>query len=414
MQNSLEAIRERMSLLNDEILIRIVTEDASDYESDALQVAKQELKLRAINIENIENTKNFKYLISCSDISINDLIPFNDIIRDVNYSLVEEALFNIYPQQEELGEEYKNFYKKLLLLSVTKSRNVLINVDKQLLDIEDLPIETWDVSGVDTESGDKLDVDLFNWNHWLAFFVNKKDLQIVCKETYIAHCLYKMTTNGFNEEDIKSNLEISAEESSFNKVLFNTFKSNPLEVINDNVLRKASEIKSKIDSIEVPQVRPWVRYWARRLDSAIILLIVLILIRFFIPLEWNMQVLGVSIIPLIQAIIETILLSTWGTTPGKWILRVKIRTEDGNKLSFRQSLYRSSMVLIIGEGALLNNVLNTFTCLVSSLRLTNMGKTYWDEKGEFSVTHERIGILRCILVVLLVFIITLLERNLYL
>lgn len=39
MQNCIEAIKERIASLNDETLIKIVTEDADDYEAEALQIA---------------------------------------------------------------------------------------------------------------------------------------------------------------------------------------------------------------------------------------------------------------------------------------------------------------------------------------------------------------------------------------
>ncbi|MHB8065411.1 MAG: DUF6557 family protein [Ruminiclostridium sp.] len=328
--------------------------------------------------------------------------------------MVEEALLKFYPDEKEFQDEYKNFYNKLLQLNPTKSKYALITIEKEPINIDDLLVEIWNVSGMDTESGDKLDLELFSWNDWLSFFVNNNDLQKVGKESYLAHCFYKMTINGFNEDDIKRNIKIKAGETNYNKFLYDTTKYNSIDSIKDNIFKTAREFKSKIISSEVPQIRPWARFWARTLDSTILLLIFLILIKFLTSFKWNMQILGVSIIPLILAIIESILLSTWGTTPGKLILGVKIRTLDGNKLSYSQSLYRSSMVWILGEAASLNNILSTFTYLVSYFRLTNMGSTYWDEKGQFSVTHERIGVLRGIMTVILVFVITSLAAKLLL
>ncbi|MHB8065410.1 MAG: hypothetical protein ACYDG2_22820 [Ruminiclostridium sp.] len=57
----------------------IVTEDANDYEAGALQIAREELEIRRININDIENKKHFQYIFNCTDISMSDLIPFNDI-----------------------------------------------------------------------------------------------------------------------------------------------------------------------------------------------------------------------------------------------------------------------------------------------------------------------------------------------
>ncbi len=414
MLNRIEAIKERMASLTDESLIKIVTEDADDYEAEALQIAREELLIRSINIDDLENKKHFQYIVNRTDISMSDLIPFNDIVHQVDYSLVEETLFKFYPDEKDFHDEHKNFYDKLLQLNPTKSKYALITVEKEPISIDKLPNEIWNVSGMDTESGDKLSLELFSWNDWLSFFVNNKDLQNINKESFLAHCLYRMTINGFNEDDIKSNIEIKTEENNYDSFLYNNTDFNSIDAINENAFKTAREFKSKIVSSEVPQIRPWVRYWARLLDSITLLLIFLILLKFLTPFKWNMQILGVSIVPLILAIIESILLSTWGTTPGKFILGVKVRTLDGNKLSYRQSLYRSGMVLILGEAASINNILSVFTYLISCFRLTNIGSTFWDEKGQFSVTHERIGIIRGIAAVALGFVITLLASKLLL
>lgn len=414
MQNIIEAIKERMTSLTDEILIKIVTEDADDYEAEALQIAREELAFRKINIDDIKNKKHFQYIINCTDICMGDLVPFGDIVHQVDYSLVEEALQKFYPDEKEFLSEYKDFYNNLLQLNPTNIKYVLINVEKEPINIDDLVVDIWNVFGTDTESGEKLNVELFSWNDWLSFFVDHKYLQEVGNESFLAHCFYKMAINGFNDDDINRNIEIKAGEATYNRFLYNTIKSNSIDTINDNIFKTSRDLKLKVISREVSQIRPWIRFWARTLDSTTLLLLFLILIKSFTPFKWNMQFLGVSLIPSILAFIESILLSTWGTTLGKWILGIKVRTIDGNKLSYSQSLYRSIMVWILGEAASLNNILSTFTYLVSYFRLTNMGSTYWDEKGKFSVTHERIGIVRGIVAVVLGLVITSLATKLLL
>lgn len=410
MQNRIEAIKERMASLADEVLIKIVTEDINDYEAEAIQIAKDELDRRSIDIDAIENKKHFQHIIKCTNISMSDLVPFNDLIHRADYSLVEDALLKFYPYESEFFEEYKTLYNKLLQLKPAKNDYILITVENKTLDKTDLPINTWDVSGINTESGDKLNLELFSWNNWLSFYVDSGDLHKVGLEGYIAHCLYAMTVNGFNDDDIKRNIEIKSEETNYNRFLYDINKSDSFDVNSDNVLKAAREFKLKIVSSEVPQIRPWVRFWARTLDS-FILLFMFEIIKFLIRLKWNMQISGDVIIPILIVFIESALLSTLGTTPGKWLLRIKVRTFDGNKLSYKQSLFRCSMVWILGEAANLNNILSTFTFLVAYFRLTNLGSTYWDEKGQFSITHERIGLLRSIVSVVLVFVFTFLTAE---
>lgn len=52
-----------MASLNDENLIRIITEDFNEYEAEALQIAKQELGSRNINVDDCSARKRFVYKI---------------------------------------------------------------------------------------------------------------------------------------------------------------------------------------------------------------------------------------------------------------------------------------------------------------------------------------------------------------
>lgn len=49
-------------------------------------------------------------------------------------------------------------------------------------------------------------------------------------------------------------------------------------------------------------------------------------------------------VPVLWALIEALLLSSWGTTPGKWLFGVAIRNENGDKLPFFQSLKRAFFI----------------------------------------------------------------------
>ncbi|PKM51234.1 MAG: hypothetical protein CVV02_07705 [Firmicutes bacterium HGW-Firmicutes-7] len=99
---------------------------------------------------------------------------------------------------------------------------------------------------------------------------------------------------------------------------------------------------------------PWRRYFARTLDLAFY---GLIWIAFsYLVLRWN-QGAG-FIISLINAyisiglmlVIEPLLLSTWGTTLGKWVFGLVIRNINGKKLTYRQAYQRTFGVFSIGMG----------------------------------------------------------------
>ncbi|MFQ5730064.1 MAG: RDD family protein [Waddliaceae bacterium] len=74
-----------------------------------------------------------------------------------------------------------------------------------------------------------------------------------------------------------------------------------------------------------PQIRPWVRFWARQLDYSFGGLILAVLDTFL--LEVNDTAFPFIVI-FAWVFVESWLLSAWGTTPGKFLLRVSVRTPD--------------------------------------------------------------------------------------
>jgi uncharacterized RDD family membrane protein YckC len=172
-------------------------------------------------------------------------------------------------------------------------------------------------------------------------------------------------------------------------------------------------------------VRPWVRFWARQTDY-IILFFPLVLITFFIfilialmmpsgirseffsglrpggSMAYNFFSLIVvfALWSLLYYFTEAILLSSWGTTPGKWLLHVKVRRGDGEKLTFKDALNRAFRVLAIGEGFGLPLV-NLATRIRAYHILRIEGRTSWDQSGGHVVFHAQIGTLRVIVVALI-------------
>jgi len=140
--------------------------------------------------------------------------------------------------------------------------------------------------------------------------------------------------------------------------------------------------------------RPWVRFVARFIDYnlftifvALVLLVVaprlLIIPEFF---------LGMLII-FIWVFVEAALLSTWGTTPGKWLLKTTVRDNAGNKPAFSRAFSRSASVWLRGLGMGLP-IISLITLAVAHKKLLRDGITVWDREGGFVVSHEKIGAVR--------------------
>jgi hypothetical protein len=130
---------------------------------------------------------------------------------------------------------------------------------------------------------------------------------------------------------------------------------------------------------------PWVRLLARLFDySLFFTLLHLIAFRVdlntygWIPIEFF------AWIP-----IETLLLWTWGTTPGKWLLKIELRKKNARRIPFEPALRRSFMVWFrgIGMGIAFVNIL----CMLSAYyRLKKTYITSWDRDEKFVVSCQEL------------------------
>ena len=154
-----------------------------------------------------------------------------------------------------------------------------------------------------------------------------------------------------------------------------------------------------------PQIRPWVRYWARMMDVLIFaLLFGFVLGIVYEPALRINDLLFDIIIGFIYIFVEPIMLSSWGTTPGKSLFRVRLRQEGGKLLDYSQGLNRAFKVLLYGEGFGIP-IVALFTQISAYNRLTKEGKTSWDREGNFTVHHQVIGSLRIIISILIFIVI---------
>ncbi|NPV90502.1 MAG: DnaJ domain-containing protein [Firmicutes bacterium] len=83
-------------------------------------------------------------------------------------------------------------------------------------------------------------------------------------------------------------------------------------------------------------------------------------------------------------LLESLLLSAWGSTPGRRLLNTEIFDLIQSRTTFGRALRRSLSVWACGLGLGLP-VLTPFTLLASYRRLTRRGATRWDEAGGFFV-----------------------------
>jgi len=157
------------------------------------------------------------------------------------------------------------------------------------------------------------------------------------------------------------------------------------------------------------QVRPWIRYWARLIDMtifAILQIIVIVLILSILnKLEINMNFLDEIpdlifniVIGFLYIFVEPIFFVIWGTTVGKALLKIRVRHKDGRKLSYKDALQRTFLVLFLGQGAGFP-IISIITHIVAYNRLKKQGITSWDESENYVVTHQILGKVRATLLI---------------
>ncbi|MFQ5748631.1 MAG: RDD family protein [Planctomycetota bacterium] len=140
--------------------------------------------------------------------------------------------------------------------------------------------------------------------------------------------------------------------------------------------------------------RPWIRFWARWLDF-----FVWAFVLGSLPLPLSPELLQDPPVWLTLAFlaswmgVESLLLSKFGTTPGKWLRRIRVENEAGRPPRFLQALQRSFLVLVVGMGLGIKFV-GMLAMLLSLGHLQSRGRTFWDRKTRCQVRHGEIDPLR--------------------
>jgi uncharacterized RDD family membrane protein YckC len=99
---------------------------------------------------------------------------------------------------------------------------------------------------------------------------------------------------------------------------------------------------------------PWIRFFARTLDLSIYGLLWAAFSQLILRFNSDNITFGTLIDSFIaysiMLLLEPLLLSVWGSTPGKWIFGLVVRDRDGNKLSYRNAAARTWGVIGSGCG----------------------------------------------------------------
>lgn len=191
-------------------------------------------------------------------------------------------------------------------------------------------------------------------------------------------------------------------------------------IINNEIIEDDCDLTNNdIIEFSVPP-RPWVRYFARLFDFYIPALLFLLLILFLwatiSPITYaeifqdiNSWVLG-GISVVLWFFIEALLLSTWGTTPGKWIFNTKVVSTDGSKLKYSVALSRSFSMFFYGMGLSIP-IVGLVTSIISYTKLMDTRTTKWDEHSHSIVITKKVSSIKILVCLAVIFTIILLFYN---
>lgn len=98
-------------------------------------------------------------------------------------------------------------------------------------------------------------------------------------------------------------------------------------------------------------------------------------------------------------LIEPILLSTWGSSPGKFLFNLHVIHAHGARLSYKEALQRGAQVWCFGMGLGIPGV-SLVTYIIAYIKLKMRGATLWD-KNRYIVKHEACGWFRKILITII-------------
>jgi uncharacterized RDD family membrane protein YckC len=159
--------------------------------------------------------------------------------------------------------------------------------------------------------------------------------------------------------------------------------------------------RASVSQAAISTPRPWIRLWARTIDYLLFAIVLGFLHGYLFPnLPFNDRLFG-FFLPILWLLGEPFCISNFGTTPGKKMLKITLKHNSGNKINFANALTRSAQVLWRGL-ALGLPIVYIITGCVAYSNLTKNGTTTWDKDGGFVVTHDRIGLERVLLIIVLI------------
>ena len=130
---------------------------------------------------------------------------------------------------------------------------------------------------------------------------------------------------------------------------------------------------------------PWRRYFARSLDSLIVFMALLVFWHIGLH-HYPTDGPGTTFLSTVAALavtllVEPLLLHLWATTPGKWLMGIRVRRWDGGRLTYWEGLQRTWDCLLWGTG--FSIPIFALYRGYRSYRQCTAGEIPWDEELQY-------------------------------
>ncbi|QQG66426.1 DnaJ domain-containing protein [Desulfobulbus oligotrophicus] len=190
---------------------------------------------------------------------------------------------------------------------------------------------------------------------------------------------------------ILSTHESKAAYDEARKSFNNTYRGNGFSTENHS---NGNHGTGKPDAKATVTAPRWSRFFARIFDLWLEVLVVSLVVGlvagYIFPSFWAWlekpgadAVLGIITMP-VALVLDAVIFSIFGNTPGKAILGLRILTKDGQVLSFAQYLQRNLSVWVYGLGLGIP-IVNLFTMAAQGNRLKKGMPTKYDEQSGYTV-----------------------------
>lgn len=346
---------EQLALYTDRTLRDIIYHNSEDYMPYIRQAAEAELRSRYSKL-----------------LEKGEWVPLSEIIDDISF---DDIACELKPIVGKWGvKDYKQIFDSLLSTQDDP-------VDGQYLLHARVKPPLVDGIYLTDESGSEFESYGLSDGSWRTVKLKTDDILRFGSEILIAYILIDMAYLSFDrsELNLRANEDRSEEENDGEQ------KDEGSDDWPDAPIRPQIFVSQH-------NVHPWRRYFARQMDMSLYGLALYLLIRFVYPDVYRAtsNVKYVSLLSIAAILIEIVLLTVFGTTPGKKLLGIRLVNEGGDRLTLEQACKRCILVWTLGN-ALYISFLSVIANIVGYDRLKNTGSTWWDDKSGTVVSYEKTG-----------------------